>query len=170
MRYARRLELFNRMKTEYLGFLTAALWKLTGERELFAEALQYAMLGIWQHADKLTTKASAGYIYRIALTANARAWRNRIGKDGQIADEPTSSQKGPQTCAAESEIAQQARKAVSTLAPQQAKAVVMRYFEQKDYATIARNLNCTEAGARSHVSKAVASLRRKLVKFAGQEL
>jgi DNA-directed RNA polymerase specialized sigma24 family protein len=38
----------------------------------------------------------------------------------------------------------------------------MRYFEQKDYPAIAARLGCSEAAARSHVSKAVATLKRKL--------
>jgi len=38
----------------------------------------------------------------------------------------------------------------------------MRYFEQKDYPAIAACLGCTEAAARSHVSKAVATLKGKL--------
>ena len=37
----------------------------------------------------------------------------------------------------------------------------MRHFEQKDYSTIADGLGCSEAAARSHVSKAVATLKRK---------
>jgi DNA-directed RNA polymerase specialized sigma24 family protein len=42
----------------------------------------------------------------------------------------------------------------------------MRYFEQKDYAAIAAALGCTEAAARSHVSKAIARLRSKLAAHA----
>ncbi|MHC4148171.1 MAG: sigma factor, partial [Planctomycetota bacterium] len=53
MKHARRLELFEQVKNEYAGFLTSILWRLTGDRELFAEAMQYSLLGIWQHVEKL---------------------------------------------------------------------------------------------------------------------
>ena len=84
MKYSRRVEIFEQLRAEYTGFLTSVLWKLTGDRELFDEAFQYALLGMWRNAEKLNGKKAAAYIYRVALTANSRAWRNRIGKDGHI--------------------------------------------------------------------------------------
>jgi len=46
----------------------------------------------------------------------------------------------------------------------------MRYLEQQDYQTIAGKLSCTEASVRSHVSKAMATLKNKLAALALQEL
>ncbi len=45
----------------------------------------------------------------------------------------------------------------------------MRYLEQHDYESIAEKLRCTTAGARSHVSKAIAALKSKLATVAVQE-
>ena len=45
----------------------------------------------------------------------------------------------------------------------------MRYFEQRDYSEIAMQLRCSEAGARSHVSKAVAALKSRLAVLVEQE-
>jgi len=84
MRYARRVESFEQLRAKYGGFLTSVLWKLSGDKELFAEAMQYSLLGMWQHIEKLGGKKAGAYIYRIALTANSAAWRNRVGRDGQI--------------------------------------------------------------------------------------
>jgi DNA-directed RNA polymerase specialized sigma24 family protein len=42
----------------------------------------------------------------------------------------------------------------------------MRYLEQQDYKDISAKMGCTEAGARSNVSKAVASLKNKLASLA----
>ena len=84
MKYSRRVEIFKQVRSRYAGFLTSVLWKLTGDRELFAEALQYALLGMWRNVEKLNGKKAGAYIYKIALTANSKAWRNRIGRDGQI--------------------------------------------------------------------------------------
>ena len=73
MKYSRRVEIFRRVKADYAGFLTLVLWKLTGDRELFYEALQYAMLGMWKNVEKLNGKKAGAYIYRIALSANSKS-------------------------------------------------------------------------------------------------
>ena len=150
------------MKTDYIDFLASVLWKLTGDRELFTEAMQYARLGIWTHVEKLNGRQAGSYIYRIALTANSKAWRNRIGRDGQISRNQVSIEKSPEENVDSSELVQRIRRAVAQLPAKQAKAIVMRYFEQQEYWDVAEKLNCSEAGARSHVSKAIATLKNKL--------
>ena len=55
------------------------------------------------------------------------------------------------------------RRAIACLPKKQGRAVVMRYLEQKDYETIGVSLGCSEATARSHVSKAIATLKRQMV-------
>ena len=60
------------------------------------------------------------------------------------------------------EVVARVRRTIARLPNRQGQAIVMRYFEQKDYATIAAGLGCTEAAARSHVSKALATLRNRL--------
>ena len=72
MTHAERVEVFDRLRARYLRFLTAVLWRLTGDRELLAEAMQYALLSLWQHIEKLEGAKAAGYIYRIALSAGAQ--------------------------------------------------------------------------------------------------
>jgi RNA polymerase sigma factor (sigma-70 family) len=138
------------------------LWKLTGDRELFVEAMQYALLGVWQNVEKLNGKKAGAYIYRIALTANSKAWRNRIGRDGQIGRGQAGIEEDPAVRISESELAAMVRRAIAQLPARQSKAMVMRYLEQKDYKDISAELGCTEAGARSNVSKAVATLKKKL--------
>jgi len=84
MKYSRQVEIFRQTKQKYMGFLSSVLWKLTNDRELFTEALQYALLEMWRNVAKLDNDKAGGYIYKIALTANSKAWRNRIGKNGQV--------------------------------------------------------------------------------------
>jgi RNA polymerase sigma factor (sigma-70 family) len=57
---------------------------------------------------------------------------------------------------------------MAQLPAKQGRAIVMRYLEQQGYEDIARNLGCSEAGARSHVSKALAALKDKLTNLAEQ--
>lgn len=162
MRYSKRAEIFRQVKAEYIDFLASVLWKLTGDRELFTEAMQYALLGIWKHVEKLNGGQAGSYIYRIALTANSRAWRNRVGRNGQINESHLGVAEGPDEKVIDSELAARVRKAVARLPAKQAKAIVMRYFQQQGYRDVAEKLNCSEAGARSHVSKAIANLKAKL--------
>jgi RNA polymerase sigma factor (sigma-70 family) len=164
MEYARRVDIFRRVKTDYTGFLTSVLWRLTGDRELFSEALQYAMLEMWRHVEKLDGKKAGAYIYRIALSANSKAWRNKIGKNGQIPnatliDRPASEE------VVDAETLNLVRKEIAKLPEQQAQAIVMRYIEQTNYKAIADKLNCAEDTARSHVSKAINTLRNNLAEM-----
>jgi RNA polymerase sigma factor (sigma-70 family) len=169
MKYAPRIELFEKIRNQYSVFLLSVLWKLTGDKELFTEAMQYALLGIWQHVEKLNGKKAPSYIYRIALTANSRAWRNRIGRDGQISSSQIGFAKSADQNLDRAELVIKVRQAIARLPDRQARAVIMRYLEQQDYRAIAEKLCCSEAGARSHVSKAVATLKSKLTAFMRQE-
>lgn len=175
MKYSRRVEIFNQVRARYAVFLLSVLWKLTGDRELFTEAMQYALLGMWKNVEKLNSEKAGAYIYRIALSANSKAWRNRIGRDGvplrlttqvvavgQISEAQISTDKDPAEKIGNSELAQIVRRAISKLPAKQSRAIVMRYLEQQDYKGIAEKLCCTEAGARSNVSKAIATLKSKL--------
>lgn len=162
MKYSERAEVFRQLRGRYLGLLTSVLWKLTGDKELFAEAMQNALLGMWQNVEKLNGKKAGAYIYRIALTANSKAWRNRIGKDGQIGHSQAGIEEDPAVGISKSELADMVRRTIAQLPAKQSRVIVMRYLEQQDYKDISAELGCTEAGARSNVSKAVATLKKKL--------
>jgi RNA polymerase sigma factor (sigma-70 family) len=162
MEYARRVDIFRRLKTDYAGFLTSVLWRLTGDRELFSEASQYAMLEMWRHVEKLDGKKAGAYIYRIALSANSKAWRNRIGKNGQFSDSQLDIADEPQQKTDDAELTAKLRKSIALLPAKQSAALVMRYFEQQDYDAIAQKLGCSEVTARSNVSKAVSALKKVL--------
>jgi len=169
MKYSKRAELFRQLRTNYAGFLASVLWKLTYDRELFTEAMQYALLGMWQHIEKLKGKKAGAYIYRIVLTANSKAWRDRIGKNGHFNKSRLDIQESPHEMLGRSELTEMVRREISHLPRKQARAIVMRYLEQQDYGNIAAQLRCSQAGARSHVSKAIATLKSKLAALAEQE-
>jgi len=166
MKHSERLELFEKVRARYSVFLLSVLWKLTGDKELFTEAMQYTLLGMWRHVEKLNGKKAGAYIYRIALTANSRAWRNRIGKNGEFTRSQDGIEPEPSEKIGRVELTAKVRKAISRLPDKQGKAIVMRYLEQHDYPAIAEKLNCSKAGARSHVSKALATLKDKLAALA----
>ncbi len=166
MTHSERLEIFERVRAENSVFLLSVLWKLTGDRELFAEAMQYTLMGMWRHIEKLQGKRAGAYIYRIALTANSRAWRNRIGRNGDFAKHRVDADTGPSEELHRAELAAKVRRLVSQLPDKQGRAIAMRYLEQEDYETISERMGCSKAGARSHVSKALAVLKDKLAALA----
>ncbi len=170
MNKSRRLEIFEKLRQRNAGFLTAVLWKLTADRELFVEAMQIALLKIWQNAEKLdNNKKATAYIYRIALSANSQAWRHRIGKNGQVSLEAFAAEPAARQRNDNSDIIDKIRLVIAKLPSKQARAIVMRYFEQSDYTDIAEKLRCSEAAARSNVSKAIAALKKKLRSLHGLE-
>lgn len=162
MKQSERLELFEKLRAEYSIFLLAVLWKLTGDRELFAEAMQYTLMGMWEHVEKLNGGKAGAYLYRIVLSANSKAWRNRVGKNGELPTNRFDIDTDPQEQIGSAEMTAKLRKAISQLPDKQGRAIVMRYLEQHDYETISEKLSCSEASARSHVSKALAALKDKL--------
>jgi len=169
MKYAERIELFEKIRARYSVFLLSVLWKLTGDKELFTEAMQYALLEMWRHIEKLNGKKAGAYIYRIALTANSKAWRNRIGRDGQLSHNQIGLARPADQKLDRAELTAKIRQAITQLPNKQATAVVMRYLQQQDYPAISEKLSCTEASARSHVSKAIATLKTKLASLIEQE-
>ena len=163
MTHQERLAVFDELRAKHLRLLTGVLWKLTGDRELFAEAMQDTLLGLWRHLEKLGREDSLGYLYRIALSANAKAWRNRIGGNGKAPPGGADSRAEFVLPPDRTELHQAVRRAIAGLPEKQGRAVVMRYLEQQDYEAVATALGCSEATARSHVSKAVAALKSQLV-------
>ena len=118
---------------------------------------------MWRHLEKLEREDAPGYLYRIALSANAQAWRRRIGRDGKAPSGSVDSCEESGSPPDRTELHRAVRRAIAGLPEKQGRAVVMRYLEQRDYEAIAVSLGCSEATARSHVSKAVAALRSQLV-------
>ena len=163
MEHSERLEIFEKLRAQYSVFLLSVLWKLTADREIFTEAMQYALFEIWRRVEKLRGEKAGSYIYRIALTAKSKAWRNRIGRNGEIPNDVTGSTSEPDEDLGRAEMAAGVRREISRLPKKQARAIVMRYLEQQDYQTIAEKLSCTKAGARSNVSRALATLKGRLV-------
>jgi DNA-directed RNA polymerase specialized sigma24 family protein len=95
------------------------LWKLTGDKELFAEAMQYTLLGMWQHVEKLAGRKAGAYIYRIALTGNSQAWRNRIGRNGESTKYSNGAEQDPTERLCRIELAARVRRAMSQLPDKQ---------------------------------------------------
>ncbi len=162
MKYRQKMEVFDRTSARYGEFLKGVLWKLTGDRELFAEAMQNALLAMWRNIDKLDGEDRGGYLYRIAQTAASKAWRHRMGGNGEITAEQAGIAKDPAQKATDDDTMRVVRQKIAELPAKQGRAIIMRYLEVKDYQRIASELECSSEAARSNVSKALMELKRNL--------
>jgi RNA polymerase sigma factor (sigma-70 family) len=169
-RHAEKLRQFDAVMQNRGKFLESVIWRLTGNRELFAEAWQNTLLGVWQHIEKLDGSGSGSYLYRIALSSVSKEWKSRVGESSEFEDVEPANCKGPDEAASDAELLASARKAIAELGFQQGRAIVMRYLECKEYQQLAQELGCSEAAARSHVSKAIATLRESLNGLFDKEL
>ena len=170
MRHAQKLRQFDAVMQSHGRFLESAIWKLTGNRELFSDAWQNALLGVWKHIEKLDKSGTGSYLYRIALSSASKAWSSRAGESGELPEIESTNCKKPEELASETELLIAVRKAIANLGSQQGRAIVMRYLECKEYQQLAHELGCSEAAARSHVSKAIATLRENLNGLFDKEL
>jgi len=159
MDHAARLKLFDAVWAEHGQLVEAALWRLTGDRERFGEALQESLLQIWRHLDKLQGPSARAYLYRIGRSAAAQAWRKRAGSRPDVSNDQPAAGDRPDELASRREMIAAVRRAISELPEPHARAITLRYLEQKEYDAIAREMECPPATTRTYVSRGLAALR-----------
>lgn len=133
---------------------------VTGSQHAAEDAVQSALTRACERWSRVrrTTDPDA-YVRRMVVNAHISAWR-RSGRrelsvaevrDAEVGDHATGVVAGDavwQVC--------------GTLPPQQRAAVVLRYYEDLEYAEIAAILGVTQATVRSHVHRALAAMRTEL--------
>jgi DNA-directed RNA polymerase specialized sigma24 family protein len=156
----KRIQRFHQAKKEYLPFFSAILWKLTNRRDLFREAMQHALYGLWQQLDKITSQNEPGMLlYEIALNANQHAWSQTFESEEA---EPFEGHHLSRLFSGRSRLPQRVRFAISQLDSFQASLIVLRYVERKPASVIAAWLNCEASHVESGMSQALAELKRRL--------
>ena len=156
----KRIERFHAIKKEQMPFLSAILWDLTCQRDLFNRAMQHALFGLWQQLDRLSSRHERKLaMYEIALNANQEAW-------SQI-DEPKD--KGPAEAhhlsrlfSSRHRLPHRVRYMISQLDPFHALLIVLRYMEHKQASIIAAFLKCDQAQVEFGISQALVELKHKL--------
>lgn len=133
---------------------------VTGSQEAAEDAVQTALVSACEKWSRVSRREDPdAYVRRMVVNAHISAWRRTGRREWPVAlvrertvDDHAEALAGGDAlwglCAA--------------LPPQQRAAVVLRYYEDLEYAEIARILDVAEATARSHVHRALAALRRGL--------
>jgi len=156
----KRIERFHAIKKEHVPFLTATLWELTGQRDLFNEAMQHALFGVWQQMDRLSKTPNPKIaLYEIALTANQHAWDQL---EAPQAMEPVETHHLSRLFSGRRHLPHRVRYMISRLDPFHAMLIVLRYMERKHASVIAAFLKCDQVQVELGISQALAEIKRRL--------
>jgi RNA polymerase sigma-70 factor (sigma-E family) len=133
---------------------------VTGSADDAPDLVQEVIANALPRWPSLVARGTAeAYVRRSIVNAAISAWRKGRRQVLDDALEPPPADDGSQYRA----DADHAWALCAGLPPQQRAAVVLRYYEDLSYAEISRVLDCPEATARSHVHRALASLRTRLI-------
>lgn len=132
-----------------------------------ADAFQNVLLLIWKDLAKIHRHPNPhGYILRVCMSVSYDCVRKRSRNHRRevLLDDsgvlPAEGRGVGDFSAFEGE--KEILKAIASLPPQQAQAVLLQAVEEESFEQIAQSLGCSEATARSHVSKGKARLRQVL--------
>jgi len=151
---------FETWVTPRLPGLLRFAYLVTGSRDAAQDAVQGALAAAYETWDHVSTRAQPDqYVRRMIANSHVSQWR-RIGRREFSVAEP----RGGSAADSTEQIAEHDavwRMCVG-LPPQQRAAVVLRFYEDLDYREIARVLAISEATARSHIHRALITLRIQL--------
>jgi RNA polymerase sigma factor (sigma-70 family) len=145
--------------------MKALATRLTGSASVAEDVFQEAALRVWRW--KLGAGAAdnlRAYFARAVTNLSfdtRRRRQNARATDAQKLALASSGHDGPAQGLPDG-LEHHLRQAIRQLSPQQREAIVLRYFQGLDFDTMAGVLGCSPPTARSHVSKAVAALRKTL--------
>ena len=140
------------------GLLRLA-YVLTGNRADAEDAVQDALsraLPRWEHIRSVGDPDA--YVRRMVVNAHTSWWRRFRKRETPVAETFTPGVAGPETHDERDRL----WRACLSLPEAQRVAVVLRFYEQLEYAEIAALTGVAEGSVRSRVSRALAALRTSL--------
>ena len=163
-------EVYQRLIAPIERKMIAIVSRIVGPRDEAADVFQEALAVVWQKLARIDCQPNPhAYILRICINLSYDALRRRARAEREgfalreIARRQAESRPRPQP---EPEALDKIYRAIRSLPRQQAEAVLLRLVDRTPYPAIGDILNCSEATARSHVSKGRLRLREIL---SGQE-
>jgi RNA polymerase sigma-70 factor (sigma-E family) len=152
----------------YVGARQPALLRtaylLTGDRHAAEDLLQTALTRTYLHWRRIRDgNAIDAYVRKVMVNERTSWWRRRLHHES--ATETVPERAAPQSTSTYDER-DEMWMLVSGLPPRQRAAVVLRYYEDLPEADVARILGCSVGTVKSQTSRAVATMRQRLL--AGQ--
>ncbi|MGA9333712.1 MAG: RNA polymerase sigma factor [Rudaea sp.] len=149
----------------------------TGNREDALDAVQEAMFGFVRHYARKPAGDWAPLFYRV-LDSRLNDWHRRkrvrgrwtslfgrtagSAEEDEIAHAPDTNDPGPLRRLAADQVAEALDGALHRLPARQRQSFLLRIWEGFDVATTARTMRCSEGSVKTHLSRALTSLRREL--------
>lgn len=141
------------------GALQRFAYLTSGSADDAADLVQEALAHVFPRWSSLVARGTAeAYVRRAIVNAAISRWR----KDRRLLTGSTAEPAPVADSSQRQADSDQAWTLCAGLPPQQRAAVVLRFYEDLPFAEIARVLGCPESTARSHVHRALASLRVRL--------
>lgn len=135
-------------------------WLITRHGEDARDAVQDALLGLYRSRDQLAAADNVdAYVRRAVVNASLRVIGRRPAALPMAELDHFAAPGDPADAVAEADAVW---RLCAELGPTQRAAVVLRFFNDLSFAEVAEVLGCAEATARSHVHRALATLRAHL--------
>lgn len=140
---------------------------VTGDADAAQDAVQDALANAFARWDRIAAADDPGaYVRRMIVNAHVSGWR-RFGRRVTPVAEVRG---GSAADLSEAVVRDDAVwRVCRALPPKQRAAVVLRYYEDLEFAEIARILECTEVTVRSQLHRALAALRAELTRQEGED-
>ena len=159
-------ELYQRLIAPIEAKMIAIVSRIVGPRDEAADVFQEALAVVWQKLPRIDRHPNPhAYILRICINLSYEALRRRRRRERELSvlcdlarQQMLSREKPP----IEQESINAIYDAIRSLPRHQAKAILLRLVDNTPYEAIGDILGCSEATARSHVSKGKVRLREML--------
>jgi RNA polymerase sigma-70 factor (ECF subfamily) len=147
---------------EHRKFLERTAQRILGDDPEVQDVVQEAYLAALRRGGEIEPSPRA-WLFRVTINLAKRALRSQARRERREAlSSPPAADPGPVECAIRRESQRLIAEAVDDLETPQRDAVRLRFFEELDYASMARRLSVNQEAVRSCVRRAVQLLRLRL--------
>lgn len=154
---------FDEWVTSRVPGLLRFAYLVTGSQDAAEEAVQNALTKACEQWPRIRRTAEPeSYVRRMVANAHISSWRRFGRRVTPVADVHDSGQTRGRDLADAVVEDDAVWRVCASLPRQQRAAVVLRFYEDLDYAEIAATLEISEVTARSHVHRGLARLRVEL--------
>ncbi len=154
---------FESLVEQHSGELFGYLWRLTGNEADARDCLQDTYLRAFRAFERLQGFDNLrAWLYKIATnTARTHHTRNHGRQTDPLLEPIASGEKSVELQVLERTQMAAVKQAVMKLPARQRAALMMRKYQELDYAEIAEALDCSEDSARANVYQALKKLREQ---------
>lgn len=137
-------------------YLTRTAFLLTGSRDASSDLVQEALTRTYAAWWRVRTKDATGYARRVLVNLHIDRWWRRPPITQEWSELP-----GPQDAEGRVDDRDEVARMLASLAPQQRRVIVLRYFADMSEAEVASCLGISVGAVKSACSRGLATLRNR---------